>query len=43
MQFVLVGRKRVGANTSHQTKSNEAFFSGYAEGIRFTEKEQLSV
>lgn len=32
-----------GKDTSHQTKNNEAFYSGYAEGIRFTEKERLSV
>ncbi|MDB1689575.1 DUF2786 domain-containing protein [Enterococcus casseliflavus] len=32
-----------GKDTSHQAKNNEAFYSGYAEGIRFTEKERLSV
>lgn len=32
-----------GKDTTHQTKNNEAFYSGYAEGIRFTEKERLSV
>ncbi|MFP8918600.1 DUF2786 domain-containing protein, partial [Enterococcus innesii] len=32
-----------GKDISHQTKSDEAFNSGYAEGIRFTEKERLSV
>jgi hypothetical protein len=32
-----------GKDTSHQAKNNEAFYSGYAEGIRFTNKERLSV
>lgn len=32
-----------GKDTSHQAKNNEAFYSGYVEGIRFTEKERLCV
>lgn len=32
-----------GKDISHETKSDEAFYLGYAEGIRFTKKERLSV
>lgn len=32
-----------GKDTSHTVKDREAFYSGYAEGVRFTDKDKLSV
>lgn len=32
-----------GKDTSHNVKNREAFYSGYADGVRFTEKERLTV
>ncbi len=32
-----------GKDTSHNVKDREAFYSGYADGVRFTDKERLTV
>lgn len=32
-----------GKDRSHNVKDREAFYSGYAEGVRFTDKDKLSV
>lgn len=32
-----------GKDTSHDVKNREAFYSGYADGVRFTDKERLTV
>lgn len=32
-----------GKDTSHNVKDREAFYSGYAEGVRFSDKDKLSV
>lgn len=32
-----------GKDTSHDVKDREAFYSGYADGVRFTDKERLTV
>lgn len=32
-----------GKDTSHNVKDREAFYSGYEEGVRFTDKDKLSV
>lgn len=32
-----------GKDTSHNVKNREAFYSGYTDGVRFTDKERLTV